>query len=72
MSHAVVTELEWCDGSKHPEDRGWRYCLMGEPGSDLLTGLDADAGHEEIVEALHEHVRADRIEIDLGAVPDDD
>ena len=75
MSRAAVTELEWYPGFRSPEDRGWWYRLMGEAeGRELLRDatLDGDSGDDEIIEALHKVIRADRIEIDLGAVPEDD
>lgn len=75
MSQAIVTELEWDDVPTDPESRGWWYRLMGEPSADLLPLAlcdDPEAGHDEIVEALHKVIRADHITIEIGAVPDDD
>lgn len=73
-----MTELEWNSGEPpllHPEDRGWWYRLMGEASEYLLhesASWDGTEGEDEIIEALHRVIRADVIEIDLGAVPDDD
>lgn len=73
MSQAIVTELEWDDGTDET-DRGWWYKLMGDDTARLLVSgtLDAESGHEEVVAELHRVIRADRIEIDLGAVQQDD
>ena len=73
MSQAIVNELEWDDGTDET-DRGWWYKLIGDDTARLLVSgtLDAESGHEEIVDALHRVIRADRIEIDLGSTPLDD